>query len=92
MSEILNKLEKKLSRSQNGEIISNITLGIWVIVGCVCFLTDVIKIHAVMIVFAITVFIIIAVDGYFLFASFYYRRKIKRQKQKEGFVGADERT
>lgn len=86
MSETLKKLESKLSRSNDGELILNIILGVWALVGCVCFITGVIKIHAVMIVMAIIGVLVIAVDGCFIIAIFYYKNKIKTQKRKEGCI------
>ncbi len=86
MSEILNKLELKLSYSQRGELIMNIILGVWAVIICICFIADVIKIHAVMIALGITALIIAVIDGYFIIAVFYYKNKIKKQKLKEGYV------
>lgn len=86
MSEITEKLKSKFSRSQNGEIIMNIILGIWTVAACICFMTDVIAEHAVIIVFAITGFVIIAIDGYFLVAVYYYKRKLRKQIETEGIV------
>ncbi len=86
MSEISEELKLKLSRSQKGEIISNIILGVWAIATCICFIADVVKIPAVMIVLGITAFIIAVVDGYFIIAVFYYKSKIRKQNQKDGVI------
>lgn len=86
MSEISEKLKLKLSRSQKAELILNIILAVWAIVTFVCIMADVAKIHAVIMAIGITGFLITVIDGYFIFAVFYYKRKIFKQNQKDGII------